>query len=101
MDYRQKGTLILISLLEDLARESNQNRFIQPTPGIFDSLPIAPSQKKTRGEHQLSRHLWRRVAQLPGVTIYGPSPEDQPALRANGRRGIVGKPDMAMAVPLK
>ena len=31
------------------------------------------------GEHQLSKRLWDRVAALPGVTMYGPSPEEDPA----------------------
>ena len=31
------------------------------------------------GEHRLSRKLWERVAALPGVTVYGPSPEEDPA----------------------
>eukprot|EP00913_Durusdinium_trenchii_P032356 g30296.t1 len=32
----------------------------------------------TEREHRLSKKLWDRVAALPGVTIYGPSPEEDP-----------------------
>eukprot|EP00933_Yihiella_yeosuensis_P040191 TRINITY_DN34430_c0_g1_i1.p1 TRINITY_DN34430_c0_g1~~TRINITY_DN34430_c0_g1_i1.p1 ORF type:complete len:543 (-),score=93.38 TRINITY_DN34430_c0_g1_i1:235-1659(-) len=29
-------------------------------------------------EHELTAYLWRRVSELPGVTMYGPSPDEQP-----------------------
>eukprot|EP00930_Biecheleria_cincta_P084235 TRINITY_DN7372_c0_g1_i1.p1 TRINITY_DN7372_c0_g1~~TRINITY_DN7372_c0_g1_i1.p1 ORF type:complete len:523 (+),score=80.60 TRINITY_DN7372_c0_g1_i1:78-1646(+) len=29
-------------------------------------------------EHALTEYLWRRVAELPGVIMYGPSPAEQP-----------------------
>ncbi|CAE7885433.1 csd [Symbiodinium necroappetens] len=39
----------------------------------------AVSQRhRAGGEHELAKHLWSRLEALPGIHLYGPSPETQP-----------------------
>mmetsp|Transcript_9172 Transcript_9172/g.18841 ORF Transcript_9172/g.18841 Transcript_9172/m.18841 type:complete len:496 (+) Transcript_9172:39-1526(+) len=81
------GEMIDEVKLEGSTYNDIPHRFEAGTPAFAEAIALGSAcdylqrlgmDAIARREHQLSKRLWDRVAALPGVTMYGPSPEEDP-----------------------
>eukprot|EP00434_Breviolum_minutum_P027327 symbB.v1.2.024164.t1/scaffold2264.1/size174359/19 len=81
------GEMIDTVTLEGSTYNDIPHRFEAGTPAYAEAVALGSAcdylqhlgmKAIATREHRLSRKLWERVAALPGVTVYGPSPEEDP-----------------------
>eukprot|EP00931_Biecheleriopsis_adriatica_P056133 TRINITY_DN33262_c0_g1_i1.p1 TRINITY_DN33262_c0_g1~~TRINITY_DN33262_c0_g1_i1.p1 ORF type:complete len:517 (+),score=91.94 TRINITY_DN33262_c0_g1_i1:77-1627(+) len=81
------GEMIDEVTLERSTYNDIPHRFEAGTPAFAEAVALGTACDYLSGlgmeaiaqqEHALSEHMWRRLSELPGVVLYGPTPAEQP-----------------------